>query len=376
MRVLFSLPGGGVGAQDVIVELRVSLPVHAVQEPEHGHHLLYPVHADEHGKVIVELPGLLVAHVNEEHLLRVHGHGHRDLGGQVRHALVLQDLGVHPPEAGVVEHRDEPQGVARGRNVHLPARLVRLRLDAPVPYRPVLFLDVALGEIQTLDEVGVVPLPGHGELALESVARHPVGEVLGAEEVPDADGAHDLAGRQEADLGIGVGETAVPEQRVAVQAAGRHGELQLGGFQLVLDGAEGLGGGARGVQVVFGVLGVPGHQVVVVGRCIVDELLFLGLYEQLADLHRGNAVHDGGAEGVAHGIGHAPERHRQLAVLHRLVSPSLFRGSHASHLLESCENIRARESGFPHWRQRRRNGRIRRRCQITTTTARAATRMR
>ncbi len=341
------LAGRGVGPQDVVVVLDVPLPVHAVQQPEHGHHLLDAVHADEHGQVIVELVRLLVADVEEEELLRLHGHRHGDLRGEAGHALVLEDLGVHAPEGGIIQHGDEAKRVPRRGDVHLAPGLVRLRLDGPVPQRAVLLLRVALGEVEPLDEVAVVPLPGNGELALEAVAGHPVGEVLGAEEVADADGPHHLARREHAHLGVGVGEAAVPEQGVPVKAARDHRHLQLRRVQLLLDRLQRLRGGAGGVQVVLEVVRVPGNEVVVMGGGEIDELLLPRLAEQVAHLDRGDAVHDGAAERVAHGVGHAPERHGKLCgSSSMIVSPSVSREARRPRRCSNQESTRRERKRF------------------------------
>ena len=110
---------------------------------------------------------------------------------------------------------------------------------------------------------------------------------------------------------------------------------------------------------------VPGNQVVIVRGGEIDQLLLPRLAQDVGDFHRGDPVHDGSPEWVSHGIGHAPEGHRKLAVLHRVVSPSVAGGSQASHLFESQENMRVIERGLPHFTQRRRNGSTRRRCQTT-----------
>ncbi len=153
-----------------------------------------------------------------------------------------------------------------------------------------------------------------GELALEAVARDPVGEVFGAEEVPDAEGAHDLLGGEGADLGIGVGEAAVAEDGIAVEAAGDHLHLEADLVHLLLDRVDGLVAGAVRILVVHRIHGIPFDDVVVVGRGEIDEALLLGVAEDVRGFDGIDGIHDGAAEGIAAGALDAPERHGKLSL--------------------------------------------------------------
>jgi hypothetical protein len=177
-----------------------------------------------------------------------------------------------------------------------------------------LLLGVAGGEVEAVLDVLVGLGPVDGELGLEAVARYPVGEVLGAEEVADAEGAHDLLRGQGADLRVGIGEAAVAEDLVAVEAAGDHLHLEADLVHLLLEGAQRLGAIAVRVLIVGRVHRVPGDYVVVVGRGVVDEALGLGVAEDIASLERRDGIHDAAAEGIAAGALNAPERHGKLSL--------------------------------------------------------------
>jgi citrate lyase gamma subunit len=133
--------------------------------------------------------------------------------------------------------------------------------------------------------------------------------VLGAEQRADAQRALDLLLRQRADFRIGIGQAALAEQLAAVQAARGRVDLQARAVQNLLDRAQ-LGVHlALGVEVVVRMLGVPGHEVVVVERGALDQALLGRLGEQLRHLERVDFRQHRAPERIAQRVAHTPERH-------------------------------------------------------------------
>ena len=209
------------------VELHDALPVAVGEGAEHPHRLLEALGADERREVVVELALDLRAEVEELELLHAAEVGDGHDGIEQRHALVLQQLGVHAPELGLPEARhDEADGVAGGGQEHLRAGLVGLGLDGGslVVLQPRL-LDVVRDVVQPGGEPVVDLGEVAGGVALEAVAGDPVDVVLRAEERADAERALHLLRGERADLRVGIGEAAGAEDRVAVQRAGRGVDL-------------------------------------------------------------------------------------------------------------------------------------------------------
>ena len=119
-----------VGPQHVAVVLDDALPADVHQRPEHEHRLLEALGTDERREVVVELRLDLGAEVQELQLADAAEIAHGHAGVHQRHALMLEQFGVHAPEGGLLEPaHDEAHRVPARRQEHLAAGLIGLWLD-------------------------------------------------------------------------------------------------------------------------------------------------------------------------------------------------------------------------------------------------------
>ena len=170
-------------------------------------------------EVLVELRAVLAVEVDVEQLPVPQRLGDGVDEVEVRHLLVA-DLGVEPDHVGVLERRDERQGVADGRQEDVAAGLVGLGLereaDAVAPV-----LHVAGEEVDRL-AVAVERRPdvlGHVDLGALAAAPEHVG--LGTELGGQVEVAHHLADGEAAHLAVVGGERSLLEHRVG-EEVGRH----------------------------------------------------------------------------------------------------------------------------------------------------------
>ena len=134
--------------------------------------------------------------------------------------------------------------------------------------------------------------------------------MLRAEERADAEGTFDLLRGKRTDLRIGVAESASAEHRVSMKRADRGVRLYASLAENLADRDELCVGGALGIEIVFGMLRIPRHEIVVVPAGHLDKPGILRIGDELRYFQGIDLRLYGAAERIAKRICDAPKRHR------------------------------------------------------------------
>jgi len=113
---------GVLGAVRMAVEVAHAVPAGVLQELDQVEGVAHALGAEA---VVVELAGPLGIQIDMEELPLPERLGHAVVEGEARHRLV-GELGVETHHLGVLELRNEGEGVADGRQQDVAARLVGL----------------------------------------------------------------------------------------------------------------------------------------------------------------------------------------------------------------------------------------------------------